>query len=65
MTMATGGPLLPALFAAFRHPAANVRKATVMSLVALSLVRRCHPQATDPTGLCECHSCSREMLGCA
>lgn len=35
-----GGTLLPPLFAAFRHPTPDVRKATVMALVELTLVRK-------------------------
>lgn len=34
-----GGALLPPLLATFAHPAADVRKATVMALVELCLVR--------------------------
>ena len=35
-----GGTLLPPLFAAFRHKTPDVRKATVMALVELTLVSK-------------------------
>ncbi len=48
-----GGPLLPALFASFKHPAADVRKATVMALVDLRLVRSDLGSRTDANdGMC-------------